>query len=75
MSATLATRSDAAEAVNNDPLHDSPADIYEDKVVIRLIQFSVVWAALTKTAGVYLSAELLWPTIDFGCFWARWFSL
>ena len=69
MSATLATRSDAAEAVNNDPLHDSPADIYEDKVVIRLIQFSVVWAVVAMTAGVYLSAELLWPTIDFGQFW------
>ena len=69
MSATLATRSDAAEAVNNDPLHDSLADIYEDKVVIRLIQFSVVWAVVAMTAGVYLSAELLWPTIDFGQFW------
>ena len=51
--------------MNNDTLHESLADIYEDRVVIRLIQFSVVWAVVAMTAGVYLSAELLWPTIDF----------
>ena len=69
MSATLATRSDAAEAINNYTLHESLADIYEDRVVIRLIQFSVIWAVVAMTAGVYLSAELLWPTIDFWQFW------
>lgn len=42
---------------------------YHDKVVIRLIQFSVVWAILAMAAGAYLSAELIWPTIDFGQFW------
>ena len=69
MSAKLATRSDAAEAMNNDTLHELLADIYEDRVVIRLIQFSVIWAVVAMTAGVYLSAELLWPTIDFWQFW------
>ena len=42
---------------------------YHDKVVIRLIQFSVIWAVLGMVVGVYLSAELLWPGIDFGQFW------
>lgn len=42
---------------------------YHDKVVIRLIQFSMVWAILAMAAGAYLSAELIWPTIDFGQFW------
>ncbi|MDA1371001.1 MAG: cytochrome-c oxidase, cbb3-type subunit I [Proteobacteria bacterium] len=42
---------------------------YHDTVVIRLIQFSVIWAVAAMAAGVYLSAELLWPTIDFGQFW------
>ena len=42
---------------------------YHDKVVIRLIQFSVIWAVAAMAVGVYLSAELLWPTIDFGQFW------
>lgn len=42
---------------------------YHDKVVVRLIQFSVMWAVVAMTAGVYLAAELLWPTIDFGQFW------
>lgn len=51
-----------------DPLQDG-GDVYEDKVVIRLIQFSVLWAVVAMTAGVYISAELIWPTIDFGQFW------
>lgn len=42
---------------------------YHDNVVIRLIQFSMVWAILAMAAGAYLSAELIWPTIDFGQFW------
>jgi len=42
---------------------------YHDKIVIRLIQFSVIWAVLAMTVGVYIAAELVWPTIDFGQFW------
>lgn len=42
---------------------------YHDKVVIRLIQFSIVWAVVTMAVGVYIAAELIWPTIDFGQFW------
>ena len=67
MSATLATRSDAAEAMNNDTLHESLADIYEDRVVIRLIQFSVIWAVVAMTAGVYLSGR---PAVANDCFLA-----
>ncbi len=43
--------------------------VYHDKVVVRLIQASVIWAIAAMAAGVYLSAELIWPTIDFGQFW------
>lgn len=42
---------------------------YHDEVVVRLVQFSVIWAVLAMTAGAYISAELIWPTIDFGQFW------
>ena len=42
---------------------------YHDTVVIRLIQFSVFWAVAAMLAGVWLSAELVWPTIDFGQSW------
>lgn len=42
---------------------------YQDKLVVRLIQFSVVWAVIAMIVGVYLAAELIWPTIDFGQFW------
>ena len=42
---------------------------YHDKLVIRLIQFSIIWALAAMAAGVYISAELLWPSIDFGQFW------
>ncbi len=44
-------------------------NLYHDKVVIRLIQFSIIWAVLAMTVGVYISAELIWPSIDFGQFW------
>ncbi len=56
------------QGASSEPLQDSAA-IYEDKVVIRLIQFSVMWAVVAMLAGVYISAELLWPGIDFGQFW------
>ena len=42
---------------------------YHDDVVKRLVEFSVVWAILGMAAGVYVAAELLWPTIDFGQPW------
>lgn len=42
---------------------------YHDKIVIRLIQFSVLWAVAGMLAGVYISAELIWPGLDFGQFW------
>ncbi len=44
-------------------------NMYHDKVVIRLIQFSIIWAVLAMMVGVYISAELIWPKIDFGQFW------
>jgi len=50
-------------------MDDVSNNTYHDKVVIRLIQFSIIWAVLAMTVGVYLAAELLWPTIDFGQFW------
>lgn len=48
---------------------DAVQGIYQDKLVVRLIQFSVVWAVVAMIVGVYLAAELIWPTIDFGQFW------
>lgn len=42
---------------------------YHDEVVTRLVQFSLVWAVVGMFVGVYLSAELLWPELDFGQFW------
>ncbi|MBT3531213.1 MAG: cytochrome-c oxidase, cbb3-type subunit I [Gammaproteobacteria bacterium] len=50
-------------------MSEASTNIYHDKIVIRLIQFSVVWAVLAMVAGVYIAAELIWPTIDFGQFW------
>ncbi len=50
-------------------MSEESTNIYHDKVVIRLIQFSVVWALAAMAAGVYIAAELIWPTIDFGQFW------
>jgi cytochrome c oxidase cbb3-type subunit I len=45
------------------------SNLYHDQVVLRLIQFALFWAIAAMAAGVYISAELVWPTIDFGQFW------
>ncbi len=42
---------------------------YHDTVVIRLMQFSVIWALLAMLCGVWLAAELVWPGLDFGQYW------
>lgn len=42
---------------------------YHDDVVLRLIQFSIFWAIVAMAAGVYLSAELIWPALDFSQPW------
>ncbi len=42
---------------------------YFDAVVWRLVQFSVIWAVLGMLVGVYLAAELIFPSIDFGQPW------
>jgi cytochrome c oxidase cbb3-type subunit 1 len=39
---------------------------YEDRVVTAFTGCSVFWALLGMTVGVYVAAELVWPTIDFG---------
>jgi cytochrome c oxidase cbb3-type subunit 1 len=39
---------------------------YEDRVVTAFLYCSVFWALLGMAAGVYVAAELVWPTIDFG---------
>ena len=47
----------------------SSSDYYHDRVVLRLIQFSVLWAVVAMSVGVFVAAEFLWPTLDFGQFW------
>ena len=44
-------------------------EIYHDRVVTALVMFSVIWAVLGMSAGVYVAAELVWPTLDFGQQW------
>jgi cytochrome c oxidase cbb3-type subunit 1 len=39
---------------------------YRDRVVTAFLYCSVFWALLGMAAGVYVAAELVWPTIDFG---------
>ena len=39
---------------------------YEDRVVTAFMYCSVLWALLGMAAGVYVAAELVWPTIDGG---------
>ena len=44
-------------------------EIYHDRVVTRLIQFSLVWVVVAMAVGVFLAAEFVWPELDFGQFW------
>ena len=38
-------------------------------MVTALVMFSVIWAVLGMAVGVYVAAELVWPTLDFGQQW------
>ncbi len=42
---------------------------YVDEVVTRLLQFSVIWAVLAMSVGVYIAAELVLPGLDFARPW------
>ena len=44
-------------------------EFYHDRVVTALVMFSVIWAVLGMAAGVYVAAELIWPTLDFAQPW------
>jgi len=50
-------------------MKEESQQFYHDEVVTRLVQFSLIWAIFAMFVGVYLSAELLWPELDFGQFW------
>jgi cytochrome c oxidase cbb3-type subunit 1 len=53
--------SDAPAAAN--PNH------YEDRIVTAFTAAAVAWSVLGMAAGVYIAAELVWPTLDFGQPW------
>jgi len=44
-------------------------EFYRDRVVMVLVMWSMAWAILGMVAGVYASAELLWPGLDMGQPW------
>ncbi len=44
-------------------------EVYHDRVVTALVIFSVIWIIVGMSAGVYIAAELVWPTLDFGEQW------
>ena len=39
---------------------------YEDRIVTAFTACATLWAVLGMLAGVYVAAELVWPTIDLG---------
>ena len=42
---------------------------YEDGVVRTLVGFAIAWALVGMSAGVYVAAELVWPSFDLGQPW------
>ena len=50
-------------------MSNSSNNTFHDQVVAELVRFSMLWAVVAMTAGVYIAAELVWPTIDFSQPW------
>ncbi len=48
---------------------NSKTEFYHDRVVTTLVVCSIVWAVVAMAVGVYIAAELVWPTLDFGQPW------
>ena len=44
-------------------------EYYHDRVVTALVMCAIVWSVAAMAAGVYIAAELVWPTLDFGQPW------
>ena len=42
----------------------STQEVYHDRIVKILVMFSIFWALLGMIAGVYASAELVWPALN-----------
>lgn len=56
----------SAMTTSNTHLRD---DSYLDDIVTRLVQFSVFWAIVGMGAGVYIAAQLVWPSLNFDTAW------
>jgi len=52
-----------------DPAKKLSVEIYSDRIVTMLVMFSVIWAVIGMTAGVYAAAELVWPALNFEQTW------
>ena len=44
-------------------------EFYHDRVVTALVMCSILWAVAAMAVGVYVAAEPVWPTLDFGQPW------
>ncbi len=53
----------------SDTSNNSSTEIYNDRVVTTFVMFSIFWAVLGMLAGVYVAAELVWPTLSFEQSW------
>lgn len=43
--------------------------IYDDRIVTVLTGFTIFWAIVGMAAGVYVAAELVWPSLNFELPW------
>ena len=50
-------------------INSTSTEYYRDRIVRALVMFSIAWAIIGMAVGVYVAAELIWPTIDFGQQW------
>jgi cytochrome c oxidase cbb3-type subunit 1 len=46
-----------------------PARAYDDGIVTAFTACAIFWSIVGMAAGVYVAAELIWPTLDFGQPW------
>jgi len=48
---------------------NAPAEFFEDRIATAFVAAAVVWALFGMTAGVYLAAEMVWPTLNLDLPW------
>ena len=48
---------------------DNKTETYNDKVVLQFAVMTVVWGVVGMLVGVFIAAQLYWPSLNFDTAW------